>query len=143
MKFEESPQFDQYKDGLPEPPLDPEVRRRRFRIFLLIVLLFVLLLTGVNFMGSQTASFLSGTGAVTGVVIDENGQPFQGEIFILGTELAVSTDVDGRFVMDHVPAGLQSLIVADDLIGREFPVEVKAGETVDMGQIQFFPTATP
>jgi hypothetical protein len=65
------------------------------------------------------------------------------EIFILGTELAVSTDATGHFAMDRVPAGAQSLIVADDLFGREFPIQVVVGETIDVGQLQFIPTATP
>ena len=143
MRFDESPSLETYKDGLPEPPPDPSVRRKRFRIVLLIALLAVLFLGAVNFLQSQTAGFLLDTGAVTGMVVDENGKPFQGEVFILGTELAVAPDANGYFALDRVPAGQQSLIVADELFGREFPINVIAGETVDIGQIQFVPTATP
>lgn len=143
MRLEQSPVFDQYKDGLPEPPTDPEGKRKRFRFILLVVLLLVLALIGVNFLGSRSAAILTKTGAVRGVVLDQDGQPFRGEIFILGTELATSTNADGSFALERVPAGSRLIIVADDLIGREFPVEVVSGETVDMGQVQFFPTATP
>ncbi len=143
MKLEQSPDFDQYKDGLPEPPLDPGVRRKRFRILLLALLLLVLALSAINFLGSRSAAILTGTGAVAGTVVDQDGRPFQGEIFILGTDLGTTTDADGRFSLDRAPAGPQLLIVADDFLGREFPVQVVSGETVEMGQIQFVPTATP
>ncbi|GAB4505086.1 MAG: hypothetical protein Fur0043_20810 [Anaerolineales bacterium] len=143
MQLEKSPGFDQYKDGLPEPPPDPALRRRRFRLVLLTLLLAILALSAINFLGSKSAAILSGNGAVTGVVVGPDGQPFQGQIFILGTELSAATDANGRFFLDHVPAGAQILIVADDALGREFPIEVIPGETVEMGQIQFIPTATP
>jgi hypothetical protein len=35
--------------------------------------------------------------------------------------------------MHRVPAGAQSLIVADELFGREFPIQVVAGEAIDGG----------
>lgn len=143
MQLEQSPGFDQYKDGLPEPPPDPTQRRKRFRMLLLALLLVVLALSALNFFGSKSAALLLGNGSVTGVVIGQDGAPFHGQVFILGTELSAATDADGRFFLDHVPAGAQILIVADDALGREFPVEVRAGETVEMGQIQFVPTATP
>jgi hypothetical protein len=143
MQFEESPSLDKYKDGLPEPPPDPAVKRKRFRIVLLIVLLLVLFLGTVNFLQSQMAGLLLETGAVSGMVLDEDGNPFQVEVFILGTELAVVIDANGYFVMDRVPAGQQSLIVADEEYGNEFPITVIAGGTIDVGQIQFVSTATP
>lgn len=143
MQLEQSPGFDQYKDGLPEPPPDPAVRRKRFRLLLLVFLLVVLALSALNFLGSSSMALLTGSGSVTGVVVGQDGQPFQGQVFILGTELSAATGPDGRFFLDQVPAGAQILIVADDALGREFPVEVVAGETVEMGQIQFVPTATP
>jgi len=142
MQFEESPDLNSYKEGLPEPPPGPGAQRKRFRVFLLLIMFLVLLLSVVNFMGSQTAALLTQTGKVTGAVIDQDGDPFRGEIFVLGTDLAVSTDTEGRFNLDRVPAGSQLIIVADDLLGREFPVQVLPGEAAEMGQIQFVPTAT-
>ncbi len=143
MNLEESPSLETYKDGLPEPPPDPSLRRKRFRIIVLLVLLTVLFLGTANFLQSQTAGLLLETGSVTGMIIDENGQPFQGEVFILGTELAVVIDANGYFVMDSVPAGQQSLIVADEEYGNEFLINIIAGEAIDVGQIQFVSTATP
>ncbi len=143
MQLEQSPGFDQYKDGLPEPPPDPAAQRKRFRLLLLALLLVVLILSALNFLGSKSMSILTGSGAVTGVVVDQDGRPFQCQVVILGTELSAATDSNGRFLLDRVPAGAQILIVADDALGREFPVEVIPGETVEMGQLQFVPTATP
>lgn len=143
MKLEQSPDFEQYKDGLPEPPPDPTVRRKRFRILLLALLLLVFALSALNFLDSKSAAILTGTGTVSGTVVGPDGEPFQGEIFVLGTDLRTTTAADGRFSLDRVPAGPRLLIVADDSLGREFPVQVVSGETVEMGQIQFVPTATP
>ncbi len=143
MNLEESPSLETYKDGLPEPPPDPSLRRKRFLIIVLLVLLTVLFLGTANFLQSQTAGLLLETGSVTGMIIDENGQPFQGEVFLLGTELAVVIDANGYFVMDSVPAGQQSLIVADEEYGNEFLINIIAGEAIDVGQIQFVSTATP
>lgn len=143
MTLEKSPKLSDYKDGMPEPPVNPDVRRKRFRIIILITLLFVLILGGINFMDTPTAALLTGRGSVQGTIIDAEGMPFLGYIFILGTDLETQTDMHGYFVLDNVPAGEQSLIVADELFGREFPILVVAGETVDVGQIQFVPTATP
>ncbi len=84
---------------------------------------------------------IKGTGAIAGSVIDENGLPFQGDVFILGTNLSTKTDANGAFEISGVPAGEQSLIIADASTGREFPVQVNSASKLQMGQIQFQPTA--
>jgi hypothetical protein len=73
------------------------------------------------------------------MVVDQSGAPFHGRIFILGTKLAAVTDSNGRFQLDRVPAGAQSLIVADNLVGRDFPVQVIAGQTADVGHDPIHP----
>ncbi len=141
--FEESPSLEEFEHGLPEKLPDQGARRRGVRIAIVVLLVIASLLTLTNFMRSQTAAFLLGTGTVRGVVLDNRGQPFQGEVYILGTDLVAVTDANGAFELSRVPAGDQSLIVADSEIGREFRIRVTAGETLDVGEIRFTATAIP
>jgi hypothetical protein len=74
--------------------------------------------------------------------VDVDGKPFQGRIFILGTELATQTDENGNFELGGVPDGEQVLIVADDSVGRDFDIQVATGAQLELGEIQFISTAT-
>lgn len=143
MSLEESPKLSDYKDGIPDHPVDPKIRQKRFRIMLLLVLLLVLFLGGLNFMETSTADLLAGQGSVQGSVIDAERDPFSGYIFIVRTELETKTDENGNFFLENVPAGQQSLVVADEEFASEFPITVVAGSVTNVGQIQFIQTATP
>ena len=143
MKLEDSPSLSEFKDGIPEHPVDPNARRKRFRIALFVSLSIVLMMAAILFLKSPAANILAGQGAVQGYVVDEINQPFQGHIFILGTELDIKTSSNGYFLMENVPAGEQILIAADEEFADEFPITVIAGQTVDIGQIQFVSLAMP
>ena len=72
------------------------------------------------------------TGQVTGTVTDaQTGDPVpSASVLVVGTTLGSSTDVDGRFRIDDVPAGDQTLRVS--FVGyttRQVPVSVAAGRT--------------
>lgn len=92
---------------------------------------------------TRTLDNLTATGLVRGRVVDENGQPFQGKVFILGTKLITETDANGNFELSRVPAGNRTLVVADELSGRAFEIQVATASEFQMGQIRFQPTATP
>lgn len=146
MQFDESPNLDQFKDGMPEikKTPDPQVGRRRFRILLLITFIIVALIGLVPvFKENNTLATLTSTAVVRGRVVNANGLPFNGEIFILGTDLKTQTDANGTFELKRVPSGEQILIVADELIGRDFPIQVTTATTLEMGEIRFEPTAKP
>jgi hypothetical protein len=144
MPFEDSPSFDQFQNGLPEQLPKPEEKRKKFRILLLIMTLIVALIGfSVVLKDTRTLENITATGLVRGRVVNENGQPFHGNIFILGTDLAAKTDENGNFELRHVPAGEQILIVADDLIGRDFTITVMAATELQMGEIRFQTTAMP
>lgn len=61
----------------------------------------------------------------------------------MGTSLETQTAADGAFLLEGVPSGDQILIIADDQIGRDFPIHVVAGKQVALGQIRFESTAVP
>lgn len=142
MSFDNSPSLDQFKDGMPEKLPDPSGRAKKFRILLLVITLIVVLIGfSVVIKDTHTLENLTATGVVRGRVLDENRQPFHGRVFILGTQLMVKTDVNGNFELSRVPAGERILIVADELIGRDFTIQVTAASELQMGEIRFVPTA--
>lgn len=143
MAFENSPSLKDFENGIPENLPEPAQKRRNLRRVMLVLLGLVILLVGFSFLQSTAAELVSGKGSVSGVVYDDLGEPFQGYIFILGTELETQTDAKGRFLIKKVPAGKRALIVANEYAGYEFPVAIRAGETVDIGQLQFISTETP
>lgn len=143
MAFENSPSLKEFEEGMPEKLSDPSVKKKRFRSALFVLLGLVILLVGFSFAQSNAAELLAGRGSLSGLVLDDNNQPFQGYIFILGTELETQTDAEGRFLIQNVPAGARILIVANDFVGYEFPIVVTAGENTDIGQLQFISTAIP
>ncbi len=143
MSFEESPSLEKYKDGLRLPPADPAARQRRVRAALLVAFLFVLLLSVANFFRSPLSDQLLGTGTVTGVVLDAQGQPFRGEVLILGTNQSARTALDGSFSLGRVPSGMQSLVVLDEQGGNEIRIQLAPGQTLNLGEIRFIGTAIP
>jgi len=143
MAFENSPSLKEFEDGIPENLSDPSAKRKKLRRLIFVLLALLVLLISFSFLQSNAAELLAGKGSLSGVVYDDNNQPFQGYIFILGTDLETTTDEQGRFLIEKVPAGARILVVANDYAGYEFPVVVTAGETTDIGQLQFLTTATP
>lgn len=115
---------------------EPGKPRRSLRSVLLILFGFVLLLGAILFLRSNQFNFLIEKGAVTGVLVDETGQPIAGEVTVEHTETLVTTDASGRFILNGLRAGNQTLIVAYQYVGKEIPVFVSAGETLDLGQVQ-------
>ena len=143
MAFEKSPSLTDYKDGLPEKTPTPPARPKNTRLTLLAVLALVLVLTVANFVKSETGSFLLRKGSVRGMAVDQNGAPFIGDVFIVGVDFIARTASDGYFFLDGIPAGGQSLVVADETSGQVYTITVVPGQTVDIGQVKFLVTATP
>jgi hypothetical protein len=143
MAFEQSPSLKEFEDGIPQKLSDSSAKRKKFRKTLITLLGLLILIVGFSFIQSNAAELLAGKGSISGYVRDDNGDPFQGYIFILGTELETQTDVEGNFLIEKVPAGSRILIVANEHAGYEFPVLVEAGQTIDIGELQFITTAIP
>lgn len=143
MSFENSPSLDEFENGIPKKLSDPSARRNRVRFLGILFVALLLILMGVSFADSNAADLLAAKGSISGQAIDENGHPFVGDILILGSEVQAKTQADGSFLIEGVPAGARVLVLANAYTGYEFPVQVIAGETVAVGQIQFIATATP
>lgn len=144
MSLDNSPSFEDYPDGVPVKLPDLNERRRQFQKIILFMVLVVALIGMLNLMKkARTLESLAGTGNVLGRVVDQNGQPFEGSIFILGTQLETETEADGSFSLEQVPSGKRTLVVADAVSGLAFEIEVAAAKELQMGEIRFIPTGTP
>ncbi len=142
MSLSSSPKLQEYKDGIPERPKDPSARRKAFRIALLVLLLLVIAAAGIKFAGSQTAMLLVGKGEVKGQVVDEQGRPLAAVVYLFGVDKPVQANENGEFIYEGAPEGLRSLIVTYNGTAQEYTVEVRAGETTEVGKLTFL-VATP
>ena len=93
------------------------------RTFPLLVLLAI----------SASAQPAPETGRIVGVVTDaETGEPLPGaSVWLIGTQMGASANVDGQFVIDDVPVGdyeAQASFVGAEL--QTASMRVRAGETV-------------
>lgn len=141
MEIDETTSFDEFQGKKPIKKSDP-AKQRKFRIILIALTIIVGLMAFTTlFKQTNALAVIKGTGVITGTVVDENGQPFQGDIFILGTDLSAKTDENGYFEISGVPAGKQNLIVADEFVGHEFKVQVNSASQLQMGEIRFLSTA--
>lgn len=90
------------------------------------ILLFLLLLTGATSLWGQT-------GKISGLVTaggSNQAIPFA-SIAVKGTSLGTSTDINGRFTLDNIPVGKQTIQVSSIGFNPYTQlVEVIAGETV-------------
>jgi hypothetical protein len=143
MAFEKPPSLDNFQEIIPESKKVLTAGQKRVRILAVILGLMVLILVVVNLWKSDLTAQLRGAGAVHGVVVTVQGQPFLGNIYVTGTNLAVKTNADGSFELKNIPIGRQLIVVADSQSGREIPVNIVAGQTTEMGTVQFESTATP
>ncbi|MEP0807165.1 MAG: carboxypeptidase regulatory-like domain-containing protein [Chloroflexota bacterium] len=142
--FEKDPSLDEFRDGLPELPSDNEAGKRRMRRLISALAVLVLFLGFLSLANTPPgAQIVSGKGAVEGVVLTSSGEPFQGEVLILGSNQTVRTNADGSFRLENVPAGEQSLILLGENGGNEIRIHISRGETYQVGVIRFVETAMP
>lgn len=98
-------------------------------------LLFLLLFLGVGFLNAEV--YAQTTGSVGGRVTDDKSEGVPGAtVLIEGTSLGSSTNVDGTFNIQNVPAGARILVVS--FVGYNtvrLPVTVVAGQgaTINAG----------
>jgi hypothetical protein len=135
-----------YRHEMPDqPPVKPELpdRRNITRIIIAVLALILLILLGINFFTSPAVSILTGKANVQGHVVDEHGLPVSARVIIFGTELSATTNQNGVFTINGVPAGSQMLVVAYNISAIEIPITIIPGQDLDVGQVQFKVTAAP
>ncbi|MCC3159302.1 SusC/RagA family TonB-linked outer membrane protein [Hymenobacter sp. 15J16-1T3B] len=84
-----------------------------------------------------TLSAAAQTGAVSGRVLDEKQQPLPGvTVIIEGTQLGSSTNADGQYLIQNVPAGPRTVVAS--FVGfstQRIPVTVTAGQTANVANV--------
>jgi len=143
MSLDKSPTLNDFKDGLiqPEPGDSPGLKRIRAIMISLIVLIAFMSITLL--FRSSILEVFSGYGTVYGNAINDNGAPFIGNVYVMGTDLQTTTDSSGYFELHNVPAGSNLVVIADQSIGYDYPVMIKSGEVVNIGVLRFKSTALP
>lgn len=147
MSLQNSPGFDQeevdrFEEGSNKKE-DRERRRGGFWIIVSILVVVLLVLAAINLVDNKTFDALRGKGAVSGIVVDEDGNGVLAEVMIAGTNLSTRTDETGYFLMSDIPEGQRTLVVGFDQTGWQYPVVIIAGQTLDAGEISVITTVTP
>ena len=137
MAFEESPSMDLYKDGMPAHLPDPSHKKRLIWIAIVGLTVLSLLLAFFSMAQDGTLAYLAGTGTVTGIVYDDLGQPVTADISVFGADLSAQSDPMGRFELSGVPSGQQVVVVSYRNVGREYVVNISAGQMLDIGEARF------
>jgi len=137
MSFNESPSLKDYQDGILDKQFDPNRRKKNIRTILFALVAISLALWIKELIDSGSINVLLGQGAVGGKVISQDGTPLSGEVFILGMDKEVLIDSNGYFLLEGVPAGYQSVVVAHNGAAEEFPVEIIPGKITDLDEIKF------
>lgn len=137
MAYHESPSLDEYKEGIPDKIADTSRRRKIILGSIFGLAGLALLLWLVLFFSSGSMAVVLRTGAVEGRVLDGEGNPLPGEVFILGRDAEVEINSEGYFFLEDIPTGYQSLVVAHHGAAEEYPVVIETGSTVNMGEIEF------
>lgn len=97
--------------------------------------LLVLVLAMVNFMQSDLAVVLARKGSISGFAVNEAGTPIQVEVLVFGTAINVLSDENGFFIIENVPAGEQSVIIAYGNIATEVDTAVEPGVENILGTV--------
>ena len=128
MTLENSPSFEESGVQEIEKPKDGKLR-----ILLLsgIVALLAIVLIGVILAQNGMLNF--GSGSISGQAVNAAGDPIMVDVLVFGTNILVSSDATGNFVVDNVPAGDQQIIIAYGEIATEEHINVKRNTNNTLG----------
>jgi hypothetical protein len=143
MSFQKSPGLEDFQEILPEKAQKLSKAQKAARVLIVFFAIVIVVLSVLNFWKSDMAAPLRGTGGVSGLALDEEGQPLNGNIYVVGTQLIAKTNPDGSFELKNIPAGRRVIVVADAVSGREFPIDILIGQMSNLGTVRLQSTATP
>jgi hypothetical protein len=142
MPTEDSPSIDLFENGIPSRLPVSNAGKQRSQRAIVVLLILAVILSGVKLLQSNFID-LNGRGGITGQILDEHGQALAASIFTVSEAQVAETDANGRFTLQNIPAGRQTVIVAVMSVGREYPITVRANTQTDLGIIQLNATARP
>jgi len=103
---------------------------------MIVLAVLIIGLVAAKIGQSNPVIFQNVKGSVSGIVVNQMATPVAADVFLLKSNLSTTADKNGSFVLSDIPSGTQKIIVAYDGMGHEIPVNIEAGKTVDLGQIQ-------
>ncbi len=140
MSLIDSPDLEDFEDGLP-PEEKPSLIRLNWMRILIVTL--GIIVAGVGLVSVLiNADFLGGHGGIQGQVIDRHGNPVSGaEIHVSEFDGWGESDAQGFFLVKEIPAGDQIVVVVvtpmPDTAPEVVDVEILRGETIDLGVITY------
>jgi hypothetical protein len=138
MKFVDSPKIEYQPDGLPRA----RESKRPFYFRLLISIIFFLAL-GLNLyvlVRTDVPSLtLKNNSSAEGMVIDGQNRPVP-HVLIFSADapsISTTTDENGRFLLNNLPAGVNRLVVVRHNVGQEFYVTLAEGKVTRVDYLNF------
>ncbi len=105
--------------------------------------ILAVILAVIDFFPKGTPAYASGTGGVSGRVVNQSLTPVPAEVYLLTTEKVTTAGSDGTFTLGDVPEGQQQLMVSYGGVGNSTIVTIEHGKMVDVGQIRVQETLLP
>ncbi len=102
---------------------------------MIIITLIVLGLLGATFMQDGLPTAIRRKGIISGSAVNESGQAIPVEVLVYKTDIWVQSDANGKFFVEGVPAGEQSIIVAYDRIAAEVKIDIQPGVENSLGTV--------
>jgi hypothetical protein len=138
MKFVNSPKVEYQPDGLPRARQSK--RPLIFRIFIGITIFLAMSLNLYVFVRADlTTIALKNNSGAEGMVIDAENRPLP-NVMVFSADfptLSTTTDENGRFVLNNLPAGVNHLVVVRNNVGQEFYVTLQADLTTRVDYLSF------
>lgn len=134
MKLQNSPSLEEASNAL-RGNIPPK-KNKGLRLALVIVGGMILILLGISLVQNDLLTiFTSNQGIISGVAVNEAGEPVPVDVLVFGTEILAHSDAMGRFVVNNVPTGEQSVIVAYGKIATEVNVVVQANVETSLSTV--------
>lgn len=138
MKFVNSPKVEYQPDGLPRARVSK--RPLLFRTFIGFAILVALALNLYVFFQADLGTIaLDNNSGAEGMVIDAENRPLP-NVLVFSAEfptISTTTDANGRFQINHLPAGVNRLVVVRNNVGQEFYVTLDDGKTTRVDYLSF------
>jgi TonB-dependent receptor len=107
------------------PIIKNKVSLRFYQVFVLILVIFF----NVNNIKAQ-----SGSGTLTGKIINNDGEPLPGaNVYMEGTAIGAASDIEGNYRIKNIPSGKHKVIVSYVGYGKKtIEITIVANKTTDL-----------
>ena len=143
MPLVDSPDLEDYSEGIKTQAKEPKSRTGSVRLFIGILAVVLIILGILNYTQSHHLALVTGRGTLTGLVLNEKGDGVPAEITVFGTNIKGRADENGMFTISNVPKGNPTLTIGYEGQAVQHSFALSAGEILDIGTIRLVTTALP